>query len=125
LKLGWFSRLKASTRNCRLVDSRKAHSFCKDVSRSTKLGPMTSFRRAVPNVNTAGREKDVVLNHCLAVLGPALGSPVTLGRSRLLPLMRPMFATSFEAPRFTVNGAPLCAVKIPPARHPAAAARTQ
>src|ERR1700730_15149498 len=86
---------------------------------------MTSFRRALPNVNTAGREKAAVLNHCLAVLGPALGSPVTLGRSGLFPLTRPIFATSFEAPRFTVNGAPLCAVRIPPARHPAAAARTQ
>ena len=50
-----------------------------------------------------------------AVCGPAFGLPIRLGRSRLLPLTRPMGETSCPAAeeRFTVKGAPLCAVRMP------------
>src|SRR5579863_78515 len=86
---------------------------------------MTELRGLFPNVNADGREKAAVSNHCVVVLGPALGLPVTFGRSRLLPFTRPMFATSFAGDRLTVKGDPLCAMKMPPTRQPANAARLQ
>jgi hypothetical protein len=83
VKFGSLSVSYASTRNCRLIDSRKAQSFCRDVSKLTKLGPRTELRGLLPNVNIAGREKAAVLNQRLAVSAPAFGSAVRLGRSNV------------------------------------------
>ena len=76
------------------------------------------FRPEFPNVNAAGSEKQLVLNHCCAVPSPpTLGSHETLGRCAG-PV--PIFATS--VPRFTVNGDPDCSVQMPVTCQPLASA---
>ena len=109
LKLEWLRALNVSARNCTVIFSRRLHSFCRDTSNASRPGPRTMFRPAVPNVFWPGRTKAAVLNHSDAVLGPMLGSPTRLGRSMLLPLTRPMCATSAPAAddKLTVKGAPL------------------
>src|SRR5579864_9030096 len=88
---------------------------------------MTLFRGVFPNTYGAaavptGSVKADLVNHCEVVFGPLLGSPVTFGRSILFPLTVPMFAASIPAavPELMVNGAPLCTVRLPLARHPPA-----
>src|SRR5690348_6116842 len=107
------------------MDSRNCHCFCSEVSRFINPGPTTEFRGSFPNVNAAGSEKATLLNHCRAVFGPLFGLNATFGRSRLLPLTSPIFATSLSELKFTVNGAPLWAIRIPLTRQPEATARRQ
>ena len=73
---------------------------------------MTMSRPAFPYVNAAGKLKQDVSNHFAVVLGPLFGLQDRFGRCDGADNGSPLLATSVE--RFTVNGAPLCSVQIPP-----------
>src|SRR5215467_7831959 len=93
--------------------------FCKTRSRSVMLGPITVFRPSAPNWPAGGAIKAAVLYQrpvdCREE-GRYSDAPVRLGRIKIPPVPAPTFAVS--PLRFTVNGNPLCRVKMPDNSNP-------
>ena len=118
LKFGWLSRLYASARNWIRKGSFSTISFCSERSNSSSPGPITALRGALPKLYSAGSVKTDVSNHCCGVVGRCSDRPKCWDAGRPAP----MLAWSLEI--LTVNGAPDCAVKFPPACHWPNAART-
>src|SRR5262245_23567175 len=114
-KIAQLKRLQTPQRSssCDLPATRQV--FARAKSTFAAPGPSTLLRGALPNVNGAGSENADVSNHRSGVRSPPdrFGSRDWSGR-----WAGPVPTLARSTPRLTVNGAPLCAMKIALVRHP-------